>query len=488
MFYFSTRDKSITAKPSEAILNGIAADGGLNIPESFDSLKFDPRELQGMTNLEISERILAEFFTDFTEEEIKDCVRNAYAGRFPNDDIAPLTAVGDDFVMELYHGPTCAFKDVALLVLPQLMTRAMKKNDIKEKILILTATSGDTGSAALNGFADVEGTEIIVFYPKTGISVVQERQMTSCKGNNVHVCAVKGNFDDAQRGVKQIFANVGDTIPGVRLSSANSINIGRLAPQIAYYFKAYKDLMAMGRITCGEAVNFVVPTGNFGDILAGYFAKKMGLPVAKLICASNENDVLTEFFTTGSYKSKRPFHVTNSPSMDILVSSNLERLICMVCGHEKTKEYMTQLAQTGEYTLTADELTAIRTEFEAGCTDSTETLRTIRGVYEAHKYLIDTHTAVAWKVCQDRKQENDNGCVNVILSTASPYKFSGSVLEALTGEAVADTGFELMDRLHDMTGVPIPAALEKMKLTEPVHNNVVDKELMNRYVTEKGSK
>lgn len=487
MFYFSTRDKSITTEPSQAILNGIASDGGLNIPESFDALALDPRELEGITNLELSQRILAGFFTDFTAEEIKDCVENAYVGRFPHNDIAPLTAVGDDFILELYHGPTCAFKDVALLVLPQLMTRAKKKNNVKEKILILTATSGDTGSAALNGFADVEGTEIIVFYPKTGISVVQERQMTSCRGKNVHVCAVEGNFDDAQRGVKQIFANAGDAVPGVVLSSANSINIGRLAPQIAYYFKAYKDLMAMGRIRCGEQVNFIVPTGNFGDILAGYFAKKMGLPVAKLVCASNENDVLTEFFATGSYKSKRPFHVTNSPSMDILVSSNLERLICMVCGQEKTKAYMEQLAQTGEYTLTAEELRTIRAEFEAGCTDNTETLRTIRGVYEAHKYLMDTHTAVAWKVCQDRKKESDNGCVNVILSTASPYKFSGSVLEALTGEAVADTGFELMDRLHEMTGVPVPAALEEMKNTEPVHNDVVEKALMERYVTEKGS-
>ncbi|MDD2217983.1 MAG: threonine synthase [Eubacteriales bacterium] len=489
MFYLSTRDKAIKVLHSQAILNGIAADGGLNIPENFDELKFNPQELESMSNLEISERILGSFFTDFTKEEIKEVVKKAYVGKFPDNDIAPLSAVGDDFVMELYHGPTCAFKDVALSALPHLMIKAKEKNNVDETVLILTATSGDTGSAALTGFADVPGTKIIVFYPKTGISVIQERQMTTCKGKNVNVCAVEGNFDDAQRGVKQIFANaekLREEMPGIVLSSANSINIGRLAPQIAYYFKAYKELMKNGTIKCGEPVNFTVPTGNFGDILAGYFAKKMGLPVGKLICASNQNDVLTEFFETGIYRSKRPFHITKSPSMDILVSSNLERLICMVAGHEKTKEYMKKLAETGEYKLTSQEHGTMLAEFDSGCANDEETLATIKSVYREHEYLMDTHTAVAWKVCQDWKQTQTDPGVNVILSTASPYKFAGSVIEALTGQKLEDTGFELMYKLHEMTGSAIPESLEAIKDMSPLHNDVTDKNEMQNYIIEKG--
>lgn len=489
MFYLSTRDKTIKVRPSQAILNGIAADGGLNIPENFEALRFDPQELEAMSNLEISERILGSFFTDFTKEEIKAVVENAYVGRFPGNDIAPLSAVGDDFVMELYHGPTCAFKDVALLALPHLLTKAKEKNKVEETVLILTATSGDTGSAALAGFADVPGTKIIVFYPQTGISAIQEKQMTSCPGENVNVCAVDGNFDDAQRGVKQIFGDaeaLRDEMPGIILSSANSINIGRLAPQIAYYFKAYKELMQNGTIRCGDPVNFTVPTGNFGDILAGYFAKKMGLPVGKLICASNENNVLTEFFETGTYRSKRPFRVTNSPSMDILVSSNLERLICLVAGHEKTKEYMSLLAEKGEYSLTPEEHGAILAEFASGCASDGETLQTIARVYKENQYLMDTHTAVAWKVCQEWKRTQNDAGVNVILSTASPYKFAGSVIEALTGEETEDTGFELMQRLQEMTGEAIPASLMAIKDLPALHNDVVKKDEMQKYITEKG--
>lgn len=487
MLYLSTRNRTIKSLPSQAILDGIAADGGLNIPESFDLLRFEPQELEHMSNLDISVNVLARFFTDFTKDEIREVVQSAYADKFPQGDIAPLKAVGNAFVMELYHGPTCAFKDVALLALPQLMAKARKKNDLKEKILILTATSGDTGSAALNGFADVEGVEIIVFYPRVGISDVQEKQMTSCAGKNVHVCAIEGNFDDAQRGVKKIFAELTDEIPGVVLSSANSINIGRLAPQIAYYFKAYKELMSTGAIKCGEMVNFAVPTGNFGNILAGYFAKKMGLPIAKLICASNENDVLTEFLETGIYKSKRQFHVTNSPSMDILVSSNLERLISMTCGFEKTKEYMQQLTQDGEYAVSAENVQTIRRDFACGRSGEQETLDTIREVYTKYAYLMDTHTAVAWKVYEDWQKEQDNGCPTVILSTASPYKFCASVLKALTKEEVSGDGFALMEKLWELTGVPVPERLAALKDAKSLHNDTINKEMMKEYVIEKGN-
>ncbi|MBQ9746199.1 MAG: threonine synthase, partial [Clostridia bacterium] len=347
MMYYSSRNKGIKATSAEAVLMGIAPDGGLFLPESFEGAKICLEETLKMTSNEISAEILSRFFTDFSYDEIKETVRLAYDGTFESAEFAPLAKVGEKFVLELYHGPTCAFKDVALSVLPRLVTAAKKKNGVTEETIVLTATSGDTGSAAAHGFSGVPGTKVIVFYPAEGTSAVQEKQMTACPGKNVFVASVGGNFDDAQSGVKKIFAEC--AMPtGKALSSANSINIGRLAPQIAYYFTAYRDLINGGEIALGDKVDFVVPTGNFGDILAGYFASLMGLPVGKLVCASNENNVLTEFFATGRYNKMRDFRITRSPSMDILISSNLERLLSLSFGTERTAELMAELAHAGE--------------------------------------------------------------------------------------------------------------------------------------------
>ena len=402
MFYTSTRNEKIKKTPAEAILMGIADDGGLYVPDDFSAAKFPISKLCEMSEKEISATILSLLFSggsmfggDITK--FHEAVSKAYDGKFENSDYAPLAKVGDAFVMELYHGPTCAFKDVALQLLPHLITEAKSSLNMTDDIVILTATSGDTGSAALEGFSDIPGIKIVVFYPKHGTSAVQERQMVSCAGKNTCVCAVEGNFDDAQSGVKKIFAEM--NLPeGVQLSSANSINIGRLAPQVAYYFKAYKDLLTGREIKFGDKVNFIVPTGNFGDILAGYFAMKMGLPVGKLVCASNRNNVLTDFFENGVYDRNREFHITKSPSMDILISSNLERLLYFVCGPEKCAKYMDDLKTTGKYTLEKEELEKIREFFDAGCADDEDTYKTINEVYNDHGYLIDTHTAVAWNV------------------------------------------------------------------------------------------
>ncbi len=481
MQYFSTRNKNITKKPSEAILQGIADDGGLYMPESFEGAKFPMEALTKMTPKEISEAVLSLLFghDDMFREEgsLKKAVALAYDGKFDGEDYAPLSKVGNAHVMELYHGPTCAFKDVALQLLPRLLAEAKKVNEVKEKIVILTATSGDTGSAALSGFSDVEGVGIVVFYPKNGISAVQERQMTSCKGKNTCVCAIEGNFDDAQSGVKAIF-NTMEVPENVRLSSANSINIGRLAPQVAYYFKAYGDLLKNGEIAFGDKVNFVVPTGNFGDILAGYFAMQMGLPVGKLVCASNKNSVLYDFFVTGCYDKNRDFHVTKSPSMDILISSNLERLLALVCGTEACAKYMKELKETGKYTLTAEELAAVRKVFDAGYTDDKATFETIKKVYDEHGYLMDTHTAVAWSVYEKTLANDENK--TVVLSTASAYKFASSVMNALG--ASYDDDFDALDKLYALTGVKIPTALDGIREKEIVHKNTVQKDDMPAFV------
>ena len=477
MLYYSTRNKSLTATSAEAVLRGIAPDGGLFLPESFELAAIDLEATLKMTSNEISTEILSRFFTDFSYEEIKEIVELAYNGTFESGEFAPLAKVGDKFVLELYHGPTCAFKDVALSVLPRLVTAAKKKNGVTDETVVLTATSGDTGSAAAHGFADVPGTKIIVFYPAEGTSAVQEKQMTACPGKNVYVSAVNGNFDDAQSGVKKIFAEC-EMPCGKALSSANSINIGRLAPQIAYYFTAYRDLVNAGEIKLYDKVDFVVPTGNFGDILAGYFAGLMGLPLGKLVCASNENNVLTEFFATGRYNKKREFHITRSPSMDILISSNLERLLSLCFGTERTKALMAELGANGEYTLTGDELAKITASFAAGsCTDE-ETLATIGEVYSAHGYLMDTHTAVAWRVA-----ESTGTCRNktVVLSTASPYKFSGSVLRAL-GEKTSANEFEMLETLHKLTGASVPASLAKLADAENLHTDKIEKSAMQSYV------
>ena len=434
-----------------------------------------------MSGDDISVAVLSRLFDDFSEEELRRAVTAAYDESFDNGDIAPLAKVGDAYVMELWHGPTCAFKDVALSLLPHLLTSAAKKCGITDEICILTATSGDTGSAALSGFSDVPGTRIIVFFPDGGVSPAQKKQMVTCPGKNTAVCAVRGNFDDAQSGVKAIFT--GDKpAPGMRFSSANSINIGRLAPQIAYYFKAYRDLLGEGRITMGDPVNFVVPTGNFGDILAGYFAKKMGLPVGRFVCASNRNRVLADFFESGVYDRRREFHLTSSPSMDILISSNLERLLSMFVGTEKTAELMRDLKEEGIYRLPAEALAAMRCEFSAAWADEEETAAAIRANFEKYGYLADPHTAVGLSAYEKWLGSDEaNGAPTVILSTASPYKFSRHVLAAL-GHAAGEDEFADMKKLSEISATPIPAPLAALADKEVKHTAITDVDKMSAYV------
>ena len=487
MLYLSTRNNKISKKPSEAVLEGIAKDGGLYMPHSFDGVEFPLKDLEKMSNKEISAQVISLLFKN--DEMLSnpkgelagayDLVSKAYDGKFDDEDYAPLAKVADAYVMELYHGPTCAFKDVALQLLPQLISSAKKSTGMKDEIVILTATSGDTGSAALSGFSNVDGIKIIVFYPRNGISAVQERQMVSVDGKNTCVCSVGGNFDDAQSGVKNIFASL-DLPKGVVLSSANSINIGRLAPQVAYYFKSYRDLLLNKEIKMGELVNFVVPTGNFGDILAGYFAKKMGLPVGQLVCASNTNKVLTDFFENGVYNKNRSFYITKSPSMDILISSNLERLLYLVCGAEKCAYYMNELKEKGEYKLEKEELDKIRNEFDAGFCDDEETLETIKKVYENERYLMDTHTAVAWNVYEKWQKKTGNKNKTVVLSTASPYKFSSSVMNALGQEYGSE--FDAVNKLYEYTGAKIPGSLVNIESKPIVHTVTVEKDEMLSFV------
>ena len=424
MRYQSTRNHSHTATASKAILRGIAPDGGLYMLPDPGSRPFPMGKLPGMTALDISSAVLSLLLPDFTEAEIHTIVEASYRGKFETEDLTPLVKVGGRFVLELYRGPTSAFKDVALSVLPHLITAAKAKNGVKEDILILTATSGDTGKAALAGFCDVEGVRIIVFYPYGGVSAIQQAQMATQAGANVRVCAIRGNFDDAQSGVKAIFTSphAAKALQGrALLSSANSINIGRLAPQVMYYFKAYADLLRHGEISMGEKIDFVVPTGNFGNILAGYLAKRMGLPAGRFLCASNANNVLSDFLATGVYDRNRPFHQTISPSMDILISSNLERLVYLASGGDDAAVagYMHSLAQTGRYELSAEAKAAIQADFVGGYANDGQTKAAIRRVYERHGYLMDTHTAVAWDVAERTALANKT----VVLSTASPYKF-----------------------------------------------------------------
>ena len=482
MKYFSTRNFELRRSPAEAITEGIAPDGGLYLPEQF--LPFPMEALPGMSQTDISVAVLSRLFDDFSEEELAEAVHASYDTAFENGDISPLAPVGNAYSMELWHGPTCAFKDVALSLLPRLLTMAAKKCGITDEICILTATSGDTGSAALSGFSDVPGTRIIVFYPDGGVSPAQKKQMVTCRGKNTAVCAVRGNFDDAQSGVKSIFATV-KPAGNMRFSSANSINIGRLAPQIAYYFKAYRDLLNAGRICSGDPVNFVVPTGNFGDILAGYFAKQMGLPVGRLVCASNENNVLSDFFASGTYDRRRDFHLTTSPSMDILISSNLERLLCMLCGAEKTAEMMKSLKEEGAYTLDETTRAALSCEFWAAFADDSETQATIRSYYDKHHYLMDPHTAVGFAVYEKWLQSDAaNEAPTVILSTASPYKFSRTVLAAL-GHETSEDEFADMEKLSCKTDTPVPAPLAAVARRDVVHTAICDVNDMPTYVYRK---
>ena len=481
MIYHSTRNEQLTASSTHAVLQGIAPDGGLYICDPA-ALHFDWRAALEKDTLSMAADILHALLPDF--ENMEQLVRDSYAGKFPTADLTPLTPVADKYVLELYHGPTSAFKDVALSVLPRLIVAAAKAEGMKGDVVILTATSGDTGKAALEGFHDVKGTRIIVFYPYGGVSAVQQAQMATQTGDNVKVCAVRGNFDDAQTGVKQVFAACkGRDLHGAMLSSANSINIGRLAPQVVYYFRAYGDLVKAGRIALGDKVNFVVPTGNFGDILAGYFAKEMGLPVGRLVCASNANDVLTEFIATGRYDRRRPFYKTTSPSMDILVSSNLERLLFLLSRDSAyVAGLMRQLSEDGAYQLSDALLEKLRQDFSCGCCDDKGAADVIGRLWSEQHYLCDPHTAVAWSVAEQLDDElRGTGAPTVVLSTASPYKFPAAVLSAL-GRSGSDSEFRMMDELAQLSGVPIPGNLSGLEGRPVLHKDVIDKDAMLDYV------
>ena len=481
MLYHSTRDIRLTAPSTRAVLEGIAPDGGLYICDPA-SLDFDWQGALRLDTLSMAAKILSALLPDFPDME--DIVRKSYAGKFPTADLTPLVPVGDKYVLELYHGPTSAFKDVALSVLPRLIGAAAKAEGMQGDVVILTATSGDTGKAALEGFHDVKGTRIIVFYPYGGVSAVQQAQMATQTGDNVKVCAVRGNFDDAQTGVKQVFAACkGRDLHGAMLSSANSINIGRLAPQVVYYFRAYGDLVKAGRIAQGGKVNFAVPTGNFGDILAGYFAKAMGLPVGRLVCASNANDVLTEFISTGRYDRRRPFYKTTSPSMDILVSSNLERLLFLLSRDSAyVAGLMQQLSADGAYQLSGELLDKLQQDFSCGCCDDQGAADVIGRLWREQHYLCDPHTAVAWSVAEQLDAElRGTGAPTVVLSTASPYKFPAAVLSAL-GRSGSDSEFRMMDELAQLSGVPIPGNLSGLEGRPVLHKDVIDKDAMLDYV------
>ena len=478
MQYHSTRGKASTVSGAEAVLTGLATDGGLYLPQQLPP--FDWQKCVQSEPLSTATQILHTFFPDIPD--MPELVQNAYVNKFETEELTPTVSVGDFHVLELFRGPTSAFKDVALSMLPQLMTAARKATGMEEEILILTATSGDTGKAALEGFRDVPGIRICVFYPDGGVSDVQRRQMVSQEGSNVTVCAVRGNFDDAQTGVKQIFSACQSKALPFRLSSANSINIGRLVPQITYYFRAYRDLLDAGKIAMGDEVNFSVPTGNFGDILAGYLAKCMGLPVGKLLCASNTNNVLTDFIRTGTYDRRRPLHKTLSPSMDILVSSNLERLLYLRSGDAAlVAGLMQQLHEHGHYTVPETLLAKIQSQFYAGWCDDEAGKETIRKVWQAHGYLCDTHTASGWAVAEDYVNQTGDTRPMVVLSTASPYKFPAAVLCAIGGDPEGDE-FDQMEQLQQKTGVPIPKNLSGLRTKPERHTAVIDKDEMLPFV------
>ena len=479
VLYGSTRGNGEKITASMAILKGLAEDGGLFVPDSIPALDVPLKELLGKSYQEIAYQVMSRLLTDFTEEELRNCINRAYDSKFDTPEIAPLVKKGNSYYLELFHGSTIAFKDMALSILPHLLTTAAKKNGVTNEIVILTATSGDTGKAAMAGFADVPGTRIIVFYPKDGVSPVQEKQMLTQKGENTAVVGIYGNFDDAQTGVKNIFNDkeMKEKLAGAgfQFSSANSINIGRLVPQIVYYVYAYASLVRNGRIKDGQEINVVVPTGNFGNILAAYYAKQMGLPIHKLICASNENRVLYDFFRTGTYDRKRDFILTTSPSMDILISSNLERLIYRLTGEnaEKCAELMKSLSEGGEYTIT-DEMKAQLGDFYGNFCSEDETAQAISDIYKDSNYVIDTHTAVAAGVYKKYVSETADHLPTVIASTASPYKFTRSVMEALGEEHKDLDDFGLVDALSALSGVPVPRAVEEIRTAPVLHDRVVD--------------
>ena len=479
IMYRSTRNAGLRATASQAVLQGLAPDGGLFIPEEIPHYEGSWESLAVQTYQETAMQIMSAFLTDYTQQELKQCIDRAYDSKFDIPEITRLQGADGVWYLELFHGATIAFKDMALSILPHLMTTAAAKNGVTDEIVILTATSGDTGKAAMAGFADVPGTKIIVFYPKGGVSAVQEKQMRTQRGSNVHVVGINGNFDDAQSAVKKIF---GDpemrsrmSAAGKRFSSANSINIGRLVPQIVYYFYAYGQLVKSGEVQPGDSINITVPTGNFGNILAAYYAKQMGLPVKKLVCASNENKVLVDFFHTGAYDRNRDFRLTSSPSMDILISSNLERLICRIAGDdaEVTRRLMESLSASGVYQIT-DEMKSRLKDFYGAFATETETAREIREVYERSGYVIDTHTAVASRVSRKYIADTGDHTPMVVASTASPYKFARTVVCSIRPELQSKSDFELIDALHEISGVRIPRAIEDIRTAPVLHSTVVD--------------
>ncbi len=495
MYYHSTRNKNISVSAAQAIKQGLSEEGGLFVPESFPELSLtDIKYLSEMSYTGRSRFILGKFLTDFTESEIEDCVTKAYTKqKFGTDTIAPLYKLDDSvYFLELWHGPTCAFKDMALQILPHLLTTSMKKTNEDKEVVILVATSGDTGKAALEGFKDVDGTKIIVFYPNNGVSEIQKLQMVTQDGSNVGVCAVNGNFDDAQSGVKKIFTDEeykkAAGAGGYSLSSANSINWGRLVPQIVYYFSAYADLVKNNEINCGDKINVVVPTGNFGNILASYYAYKMGLPVNKFICASNENNVLTDFINTGVYNKNRPFHTTSSPSMDILISSNLERFLYDLTGENDkiVSEWMSALSSTGEYKVSDSVFEKLTSLMWAGYATDSETKDAIKKTYDDFKYVVDTHTAVGKCVYDKYAAETGDKTKTIIASTASPFKFNQNVLIALGGHnsVVGKNEFELLETLAEKSGMKIPASLAELKTKPIIFDNVCEKNHMQRVVSD----
>lgn len=489
IMYKSTRGMQGEFPASVAIIKGLADDGGLFVPERIPKLSIELSALRGMSYQETAYHIMKEFLTDYTEEELKSCIEKAYDNKFDTPEIAPLVKRGDQYFLELFHGATIAFKDMALSILPHLLTTAMKKNKIDKEIVILTATSGDTGKAALAGFADVPGTRIIVFYPKGGVSKIQELQMVTQKGKNTRVIGVHGNFDDCQTGVKNIFSDrelreeIGEN--GYQFSSANSINIGRLVPQIAYYAYAYGSMLRMEEIKEGDLLDVVVPTGNFGNILAAYYAKQMGIPIGKLVCASNENKVLFDFFKTGSYDKNREFILTSSPSMDILISSNLERLIYLLCNQDATRNaaFMKSLSETGSYEITAEMKEKLSDFYGAYATEQ-EVFSTIHEIYDRTGYVIDTHTAVAAFADQVYKKDENTSNKSIIVSTASPFKFTRNVMKAVAPSYTDTDDFKMVDELGRLAGVKVPAAIEEIRNAQVLHEQVCDAKSMRYAVKE----
>lgn len=491
MFYNSTRNSEIKVSSAEAITQGISADGGLFVPDSTPSITLDEvKALGDMSYVDRAAYVFKKYLTDFSDAEIHYCTDNAYSTKnFESESIAEISHLFDGtYMLELWHGPTCAFKDMALQILPYFLTTSAKKINLDKKIIILVATSGDTGKAALEGFRDVEGTQILVFYPEQGVSPMQKRQMKTQEGDNVGVCALKGNFDDCQNGVKAIFTNddIKNTLDenSMMFSSANSINWGRLVPQIVYYISSYAELVKDGEIQLGDKINIVVPTGNFGNILAAYYAKHMGIPVNKLICASNINNVLTDFINTGVYDKNRRFYATCSPSMDILISSNLERLLYLMTGRndEAIKDWFGKLAAEGKYEVSDDIKAKLNDEFYAGYCDDSQTKKTIHEIYEKYSYTCDTHTAVAVKVYEDYKRETGDMTKTIIASTASPYKFSASVLEAIEGKASDLDEYDMVARLAELSDISVPSALADLKNKNERFNDSIEKESMKDYV------